>query len=345
MITYVNTVLVTNKNNEAIATAADLASNADKKTAVAKAGAVVLYDIDNNSYDITANTKRFKIGVITSNTVQNKKNLEYAPLVKWSNIVNVKDIKSINILNYKDDTEETVVLDFSAIEETTAALFKEGGCTITLRITYKDMPTRIRKWTESYTYVTQPGDSVENIMTALARNILVTPARQRVEVTVDKTAKTIKLVGMKYDDDEQPVTENVYGKVRFDVNMYYSNSNAAGWASNNKYELTGLKIKKTEGETYAASAKLVRDRERAAFDYTGVLHRCLWYDPQPAMVTNIDNKYSGLTLEFENQYHSADDLWRRTKQSIELYVSDEGAAADTTVASIATKIKAAIANA
>lgn len=340
MITYVNTVLVTNKNNGTFATAADLQSNADKKAAVAKAGAIVLYDIDSNKYDITKDTKRFKIGVITSNAVQNKKDLKYIPVVKWSNVINTKDIKSVNTLKYKADDPEKVVLDFSNIESTTSKLFAEGGCTITLRITYKDMPTRMRKWTESYAYVTEPGDTVENIIDALARNILVTPKRQRVEVA--KTTNSITLTAMEYDDDEQAVTENVYGKVRFDVNVYYSNSKAPGWAANNKYEVAGLKIKKTEGTTYAASAKLVRDRERAAFDYSGVLHRCCWYDPQPKMMTNIDNKYSGLTLEFENVYRTADDLWRRTKQAVELYVSNNGTQADTVVESISKKIAVAM---
>ncbi len=340
MITYVNTVLVTNKKYEAFATGDDLASNASKSAAVAKAGAVVLYDVDNNAYDITANTKRFKIGVITDNATQNKKNLEYIPVVKWSNVINVKDIKDVNTLHYKDDKEEKVVIDFAKLDGTTKNLFAQGGCTITLRITYKDMPTRFRKWTESYSYVTNPGDTTEDIINALARNIMVTPARQRVEVA--KTATAITLTGMKYDDDEQAVTENVYGKVRFDVNMYYSNSKAPGWASNNKYELAGVVIKKEEGETYAASAKLVRDRERSAFDYSGVLHRCCWYDPQPKMIANIDNKYSALTLEFENVYRTADDLWRRTKQSVELYMSNNGENNDAQIDAIATKINTAI---
>ena len=112
-------------------------------------------------------------------------------------------------------------------------------------------------------------------------------------------------------------------KGRFDANMYWMNPAAPGWASNNKYEL-GAAFSKKEGTTYPASAKLVRDRERASFDYQGVLHRSCWYDPQPAMVTNLDNKYDGITIEFENQYRTADDLWRRTKQTVEIYASNNG---------------------
>ena len=116
-----------------------------------------------------------------------------------------------------------------------------------------------------------------------------------------------------------------------------------GWASNNKYDL-GVKFIKKAGVTYPASGKLVRDRERGTFDYMGVLHRSCWYDPQPDMVTNIDNKYDGITLQFENQYHTADDLWRRTKQTVEIYASNNGEAmgsdaiADGLVAKLQTLI-------
>lgn len=52
-------------------------------------------------------------------------------------------------------------------------------------------------------------------------------------------------------------------KGRFDANMYWMNPAAPGWASNNKYDL-GASFSKKEGTTYPASAKLVRDRERAS---------------------------------------------------------------------------------
>ena len=328
MITYVNTVLVTNKNNQTLAVKADLQEKATKELATAKAGAIVVNDIDvADGYTLSANTKRFKIGVITSNSTQVRHrdgSIKYIPIVKWSNVINVDDIKSIKKVDYKDDVEDKVVVDFTNLEETTASLFAEGGCTITLRITYKDMPTRYRKWTESYSYVTKPGDTKKDIIDGLFNDIMIAPKRQRINVT--KTADAITLEAMKYDDDEQAVTENVYAKVRFDVNMYYSNSKAPGWASNNKYKVAGVTIKKTEGTTNASSAKLVRDRERAAFDYSGVLHRCCWFDPQPKMVTDINARYNGITIEFENMYRTADDLHRKTKQTVELYITNNGIA-------------------
>lgn len=342
MITYVNTVLVTNKNNQALATKTDLQEQTTKAEAIAKAGAIVINDIDvADGYTLSADTKRFKIGVITSDATQVRHNdgsIKYIPVVKWSNVINVNDIKSINKIDYKDDVEDKIVIDFSNLEATTASLFAEGGCTITLRITYKDMPTRYRKWTESYSYVTKPGDTKADIINGLFNDIMIAPKRQRVNVT--KTATAITLEAMKYDDDEQAVTENVYAKVRFDVNLYYSNSKAPGWASNNKYEVAGVTIKKTEGTTNASSAKLVRDRERAAFDYSGVLHRCCWFDPQPKMITDINAKYNGITIEFENMYRTADDLHRKTKQTVELYISNNGEKDTTAQAAVLAQLQA-----
>ena len=341
MITYVNTVLVTNKNNQALATKTDLQEKTTKAEAVAKAGAIVINDIDvADGYTLSADTKRFKIGVITSDATQVRHkdgSIKYIPIVKWSNVINVNDIKSIKKVDYKDDVEDKVVVDFTNLDETTASLFAEGGCTITLRITYKDMPTRYRKWTESYSYVTKPGDTKKDIIDGLFNDIMIAPKRQRINVT--KTATTITLEAMKYDDDEQAVTENVYAKVRFDANMYYSNSKAPGWASNNKYKVAGVTIKKTEGTTNASSAKLVRDRERAAFDYSGVLHRCCWFDPQPKMVTDINAQYNGITIEFENMYRTADDLHRKTKQTVELYITNNGTADTTAQAAVLAQLQ------
>lgn len=333
MITYVNTVLVSNKGGDTLATKEELAgkqNNGDLKELVGK---FVFMNCDpaaqdgsniEDIYAVDENCDRFKIGVVTSDSFQKADkmgNVTYIPVVKWSNIINAADIKSITKLDYKEDTEDTIEIDFSTIPAETLDILSAGGCPVVLRLTFKDMPMRYRKWTESYSYVTMPGDGIQNIMQGLVKDIVRASKRQRVYAKIDGTK--LVLEAMKYDDDEQAVTENLYAKVRFDANAYWMNPQAPGWAANNKYDI-GVKFVKKEGVTYPASAKLVRDRERSAFDYQGVLHRSCWYDPQPNMVTNIDNHYGGITIEFENQYRTADDLWRRTKQTVEIYASNNG---------------------
>ena len=355
MITYVNSVLVSNKNGETLATAEELKGKAKKEDLKPLVGKFVFMNCDPAKQDGTAiedvykmdsAADRFKIGVVTSDSFQKVDklgNVTFVPVVKWSNIINVADIKSVTKLDYKEDSEDEITIDFSDIAPETLDLLAQGGCPIVLRLTFKDMPMRYRKWTESYSYVTKVGDTVQEIMAGLVKDIIRAPKRQRVYAKID--GQKLVLTQMKYDDDESNRTENVYMKGRFDANMYWMNPAAPGWASNNKYDL-GVVFSKKEGVTYPATAKLVRDRERATFDYQGVLHRCCWYDPQPAMVTNLDNKYDGITIEFENQYRTADDLWRRTKQTVEIYASNNGEAmgADQIAGGFATKLKAMIAS-
>ena len=355
MITYVNSVLVSNKNGETLATAEELKGKAKKEDLKPLVGKFVFMNCDPAKQDGTAiedvykmdeAADRFKIGVVTSDSFQKVDklgNVTFVPVVKWSNIINVADIKSVTKLDYKEDSEDEITIDFSGIADETMDLLAQGGCPVVLRLTFKDMPMRYRKWTESYSYVTKVGDTVENIIAGLIKDIIRAPKRQRVYAKID--GQKLILTQMKYDDDESNRTENVYMKGRFDANMYLMNPAAPGWASNNKYDL-GVVFSKKEGVTYPATAKLVRDRERATFDYQGVLHRCCWYDPQPAMVTNLDNKYDGITIEFENQYRTADDLWRRTKQTVEIYASNNGEAmgADQIAGGFVTKLQAMIAS-
>lgn len=355
MITYVNSVLVSNKNGETLATAEELKGKAKKEDLKPLVGKFVFMNCDPAKQDGTAiedvysmdeAADRFKIGVVTSDSFQKADklgNVTFVPVVKWSNIINVADIKSVAKLDYKEDSEDEITIDFSGIAPETMDLLAQGGCPVVLRLTFKDMPMRYRKWTESYSYVTKVGDTVENIIAGLIKDIIRAPKRQRVYAKID--GQKLILTQMKYDDDESNRTENVYMKGRFDANMYWMNPAAPGWASNNKYDL-GVVFSKKEGVTYPATAKLVRDRERATFDYQGVLHRCCWYDPQPAMVTNLDNKYDGITIEFENQYRTADDLWRRTKQTVEIYASNNGEAmgADHIAGGFVTKLQAMIAS-
>ena len=355
MITYVNSVLVSNKNGETLATAEDLKGKAKKEDLKPLVGKFVFMNCDPAKQDGTAiedvykmdtAADRFKIGVVTSDSFQKVDklgNVTFVPVVKWSNIINVADIKSVTKLDYKEDSEDEITIDFSDIAPETLDLLAQGGCPVVLRLTFKDMPMRYRKWTESYSYVTKVGDTVQEIMAGLVKDIIRAPKRQRVYAKID--GQKLVLTQMKYDDDESNRTENVYMKGRFDANMYWMNPAAPGWASNNKYDL-GVVFSKKEGVTYPATAKLVRDRERATFDYQGVLHRCCWYDPQPAMVTNLDNKYDGITIEFENQYRTADDLWRRTKQTVEIYASNNGEAmgADQIADGFVAKLQAMIAS-
>lgn len=309
MITYVNTVLVSNLSSGAI-----IDKFAD--ATVANAGKFLVLDVDADTLcdgaEAAAAAKRIKIGVINPDGK-----------IKWSNIINSHDVKAKNVLSYADDTEDVVKIDFTNVNDAVASKWAEGNKRIIVRLTFKDLPTRYRNWTESYEYVTKLGDTPESIVKGIAAVIEDQPKRARVTAVAitTNTENSVTLTALPYDDDNSVDSINWYGKVRFSANVWFTDPDAPAFASRNKYFPQGLEIVKTPGKTYPATAKLVRDREATANGYLGILNQgaCTWPIIKPAMVTDLSKHYDAITLEFENMYRAADDIFRKTKQTVEIY--------------------------
>lgn len=134
MITYVNSVLVSNKNGETLATAEELKGKAKKEDLKPLVGKFVFMNCDpakqdgtaiDDVYKMDAAADRFKIGVVTSDSFQKVDklgNVTFVPVVKWSNIINVADIKSVTKLDYKEDSEDEITIDFSDVAPETLDL-------------------------------------------------------------------------------------------------------------------------------------------------------------------------------------------------------------------------------
>lgn len=318
MITYVNKVFVSNSANGGFVAYSE---NIEK-------GQFVIMDCTegvapNAMYptQITDAVKKFKIGMATGKKIKDHKGEEHKE-IRWSNIIVKDDIKSIAKLNYTQDTPESVEVDFSGLDSNVEQLLSEGGKRVIIRLTFKDLPTRYRKWTESYEYVTKAGDNKAAIVNGIADLITKQWKRARVEAKAEGTKLT--LTAMPYDDDDTVDSISWANQVRFNVNLYYTNPAADGWESLNKMYPVGVTIEKTPGYTYAASPKLVRDREAQAMGYDGILNRGegTWPIIKPAMETKLDGQYGAITLEFENMYRAADDIFRKTKQTVEIYAPD-----------------------
>ena len=331
MVTFVSKVFVSNGNNSALATA----------PASIKKGQFIVYDVDAAKYTIDADTKRFKIGMGSGKSVKDHKGVSH-PEIKWSNIIQADDIRSINVLAYKADAEEAVKIDFTKINAAVLKLLAVGGKRIIVRLTFKDLPTRFRKWTESYEYVTLPGDTAATISKNIAD--LINKQWKRARVVATDAAGVITLTAMPYDDDDSVDTLNVANKVRFNANVYYTDPAAEGWESLNKHYPTGVTIEKTPGTQYAASAKLVRDREAWSMGYDGILNRGegTWPIIKPAMETKLDGQYNAINIEFENAYRAADDIVRKTKQNVEIYTTGATSIITDLIAKIGTTEAASV---
>lgn len=323
MITYVNTVLV---GTGAGVCAAKPTAPTDKNTPSTDAGKFIMMNMDgvaeSNLYTVDTNTKKFRIGFVTKNNVAHRTkdgDVTYVPVIKWSNTIKRDDIISMVKQTHFNNSEDTVTIDFSKVDAAVMTEFKKGERRIVIRITFKDMPTRYRKWTESYEYVTKPEDTADTIAEAIKKQINVQYKRARVYATA--AAGVVTLKAMEYDDDNMNDSLNWANKVRFSVNAYYTDPTAPAFASKNKYSITGLEIKKIPGKWCTTDAKLVRDREAQAMGYQGILNRGegTWPVIKPDMVTDITKNYDGITIMFENHYHAADDQIRRTKECVEIY--------------------------
>lgn len=331
MITYVNTVLV--GTGAGVLSAAPAAATA-KNTPSTDAGKFIVMSMDGvaEPYGEAAQTaKKFRIGVVTKkNTVLRDKdgNITYVPVIKWSNPIKREDIVSNEYAAYKESTEDTITIDFTKMSDAILTDFQKGERRIIVRLTFKDLPTRYRKWTESYEYVTTTSDTKESIVKNIALQINKQYKRARVVAKADVSADSYKLVltAMPYDDDDVNDSLNWADKVRFSANVYYTDPTAPAFASKNKYTISGVVIEKTPGEWYQNDAKLVRDRESQAMGYQGILNRgcCTWPIIKPDMVADITKKYDGATIMFENHYHAADDQIRQTKETIEIYGINNG---------------------
>lgn len=332
MISYVNTVFVSKTNNPSVIEASALKGASD--TTLAENAGKFVFDEKNGL---------FRIGFVKDGVlrVHGTKTETYANIVKWSNWIDKNCIKSATFMladAYAKNTnlakEDTITINFNGAFTDDKNEFAHGNRRIVVRLTFKDMPTRFRKWTESYEYITKKGDTANDVAEAFAT--IITDQYKRARVDAKAAAGVLTLTAMPYDDDNSVDTINVANKVRFNANVYYTNPQAAGFASDNKYFPTGLTINKKEGYNDPMSAKNVRDREAQAMGYDGILNRgcCTWPIIKPAMTTDLSKKYDGITIEFETKYRAADDIQRHTKQTVEIYVPASETPAETDITAL-----------
>lgn len=323
MMTYVNTVLVSSKNTEVKTSLEGL-----------QPGNIIFENVDyvdseeesnpNKRYEVTGTTEdRIRIGVVTNRKTLSAVDKETGevteiPVIKWSNIIPRDSIKSYDQGTYAPNTQDKIDITFPTSGDI-VNFFALGNKRIVIRLQYKDLPARYRKWSETYEYVTKVGDTINDIVRNIA--IQINSQHKRARIKASAASNVLTLEALQYTDDNKVDTINWNETVRFTANVWYTDPTAAAFASRNKYFIPDLTIKKTPGEIYQAYSKLVRDRESIAMGYEGILNRGegTWPIIKPDMMTDLDVHYDYFTLEYENMYRTADDLFRKAKQSVEIY--------------------------
>ena len=307
MITNVTSVLIGNGY------VTELPEPSATNTPSQDAGKFIVLNGESDVYANPEKPARLKIGVITAKNseIHTANGVKYVPVIKWAPEVKTT-FKVISMSQYTPDTEDSVAITFNNDNSYDVKR-------ILLRVTYKDMETRYRKWTETYEYIAQPNETAAQI--AQGFNAVLAKNYKRNRFSVALNGATLTLTANKYTDDDAVDTINVSKKVRFDVHMYYTMPNADSWATKNKYAYTDATIVKTDGTEYTASTKLVRDREAWAMGYEGILNRGegTWPIIKPAMTVDLSESYNSVTVEYYNEYRAADDIVRKTRNTIELY--------------------------
>lgn len=310
MITYVNTVLV----GTGVGTLASNYTVSENET-----GKYIVVNNDGTILDKTtaATAEAIKVGIKTDNGI------------KWSNIIKKADIKSYHITNFSAETEDKVYFDFSPAAAITCATKDAEPVRVVVRLTFKDMDTRYRKWSESFEVIANVNDSAADIANAFVAEIMGKgKARSRMKSATVVASKTINevtftnalcLEAKKYDDDNTTDSISPANKVRFTGNAWYTRPEADGFETKNKY--SAAIIAKEPGSYPTGSWKLVRDAEAQAMGYQGILNRGegTWPIIKPEMNVVMKAEYDSITLEFENMYRTADDLQRRTKQTLQIF--------------------------
>jgi hypothetical protein len=351
MFTYVNTVLVSN-NASAVVNAEDavavMAGATTKAAIAAQKGQYILQVLEGGTtYPATAPAdKKFRVGVIVSGTIEHTDangDVKYFPVVKWSNAMSKDAIETVAESTYAQKKEEKVEINFATVDATVGSALAEGGKRVVLRITYKDLPTRYRKWAEPYEIITAPAANASAAATAIADALKtkINKESKRARVVATAANGKLTLIAKPYADDNSVDSISPAENVRFSVNVYYTDPQATGFASKNKYSLTGVTVEKTPGEVSNGEAKLVRDREANSLGYQGILNHGegTWPIIKPAMETDLTASYDTLTVQFRNDYKAADDIDRKTKELIEVYcVHSAGADPNATIAALKTAI-------
>lgn len=314
MITYVNTVLV----GTGVGTLGTIANG----VITATAGQFVVMDKDGKQV-VASSATAAQTNAATAESIKvglmcNDKS------IKWSNWINKDQIKSYNVISRStnDENPESAVLNFGNVDFT-----ELHGKRVVIRLTYKDLPTKYRKWSESYEFICSATETATSLCAKIAAKINKEIKRARVEAAVSGTTNVV-LTALPYDDDNMVDSISWANTVRFSVAAWYTDPMAPGFASKNKYSIAGLNVTKTPGKVSKASTKLVRDMEANAMGYQGILNRgeCTWPVIKPAMNVDLSKQYDGFTLEFENAYRSADDLNRKTKQTLNVFEQLNGTA-------------------
>lgn len=322
MLQYVNTVLVGKVQPTALTgttanayTAGDIVMSDDKGAFITTAAAA-------------AAAKTIKLGLVTDKTLNYTDPAGVAQSIKqitWSNEIDRQTIRTFNNFSFAPVVEDVTTINFGTFTPVV-------GNRYVLRIVYRDIYEHPGQFTHSYEVIAQSA-VLADLINAFRTRINLHRGK-RVIVTVTGTTMTLTaqpITGMMTEGKE---AITLFSRVSMEAFMWYTDPSGVGFSSRNKYTLNGVSIATVPGTNGKGNPKIIRDREQAALAYRGITFRTHWPVVKPELNVDLSKKYDGFVIEFENQHRTAEDDFRQTKQSVEVYIDNSTALAGTAISKL-----------
>ena len=201
---------------------------------------------------------------------------------------------------------------------TATGVTPEIGHRYVLRLVYNDIYEHPGQFTHTYEVIaktTNPTDLINSFKNKINKH-----KEARVVATSDAAVLTLTAKEIPYN--EGIMIDSLYDQVSMEAFMW--TTIPSGILSNVMYPINGITIAKTNGTPGKGNAKIVRDRENAAFGYRGITHRVNGIYPYiaPDFRSDLNATYDTITVEWQNKYLSDDNQYiKNTPLSCELYVN------------------------
>jgi hypothetical protein len=304
-------------------------------------GTILQYNIKTGKYN--DNTKGAQQICIVTGTAADQAGAVHT-IVSKGNVIKPESIQTptIGFKAFEAPVEDVVKIDFSAIigAVTGTGVLPSGfnHARFVVRTLYKTVYEIKSQYTKSYETFYIPNETINSLVTRL-KNIIMNTEGRRITAEVDATnTGLLILTALPTIDNEGVNSLNEYSRQSIDASVYYTTEFDI-FAYNNYYKETGANITKEIGTNGNGYWKVVRDRENRALGYKGILNRTAYPVILPAL--NVVNKdtitagtivyggYNTFVIEYNNEYLSNDNQYRKNTPLADEIYSDAGTSVET----------------
>lgn len=171
-----------------------------------------------------------------------------------------------------------------------------------LRIVYKDLNEHPGQFTQSYRYIAESGDDIDDVGAALVALVQADKGR-RVNATYTSGTDVITLTGRAIPECTTSVNDiDEYWMVEFDAFLNYvdASDNWVDWGAS----------KGTLAATYGSGNwEQIRDIEKLGLGYRGITNNTHFPVVKPDLATVKDETYDMIVIEHDKSYRSPDNQY------------------------------------